>query len=206
MSRRTANQAGFTLLEILVVLIVLGFLMLGLAEGTRFGLRAWDTESAITNRRADMDAMERVLRGAITDADPGDATEPVPFKGQLHTLAFVGRLPMSAGGAGNALVTRQADIALGVDDKHRLVLRWSPHPHAERLTKAPPPTETVLLDGVEQVAFGYQRRPEQGGGWVDTWDLQTLPLLVRITLTFPKGDRRHWPTIVAAPILARAEQ
>jgi general secretion pathway protein J len=203
MTRGTAKQAGFTLLEILVVLVVLGFLMLGLAEGTRFGLRAWDTETAMTARRADMDAMERVLRTTIAAADPGDVSEPVPFKGRLHTLSFVGRLPMSADGA---MVTRQADIALAVDEAQRLVLRWSPHPHAERLTKAPPPTETVLLDGVANVDFGYERRPEQGGGWIDTWDLQTLPLLVRITLTFPKGDRRHWPTILAAPVLGRAEQ
>ena len=35
---------GFTLLEILVALTVLGFLLAGLAQGVHFGLLAWGTE------------------------------------------------------------------------------------------------------------------------------------------------------------------
>lgn len=196
------GEAGFTLLEILVALVVLGFLLLGLAEGVRFGLRAWDTETKLVERGADMDAMERVLRGLIANADPGEANEQPPFHGKAHTASFVGRLPMAAGG----MVTRMADIGLGVDAKHRLVLRWSLHPHAERLTPAEPPHETPLLEGVDHVTFSYARAPDQGGGWVDTWELPTLPLLVRITLAFPKDDRRHWPTIEAAPMISRFEQ
>jgi general secretion pathway protein J len=200
--RHRAGTAGFTLLEILVALVVLGFLLVGLSEGVRFGLRAWDSESKLVDRGADMDAMERVLRGVIAVADPGDFNEQPPFHGTAHTAAFVGRLPISAAG----LPTRDADIALGVDTRHRLVLRWNPHPHAERLTRAEPPQETVLLEGVDNIAFSYLRAPDQGGGWVETWELQTLPLLVRMTLTFPEGDRRHWPTIEAAPMLSRSEQ
>ena len=204
LSPRAGRDAGFTLLEILVALVVLGFLMVGLAEGTRFGLRAWETETALVDRGADMDATERLLRALIETADPGDANEPVPFHGQPRTLSFVGRLPASASGLG---VTRNADMVLGVDAKRRLVLRWSPHPHAERLTRAEPPRETVLLEGVDHIAFGYARGPAPGGGWADTWDQQPmLPRLVRLTVTFPKDDRRHWPTLEAAPMLTRADQ
>jgi len=199
MKRDGRAQRGFTLLEILVALVVLGFLIVGLAEGVSFGLHAWDSQEAFLNRHADMDAMERVLRGLVATADPGGVNEPAPFHGQAHTLAFVARLPMSATG----LVTRSAEIGLGVDAKHRLVLRWSLHPHAERLTPPPPPQQTVLLDGVDHVDFRYFRQPSQGGGWVDIWNLQTLPELVRITVAFDGNDRRHWPTIEAAPMLSR---
>ena len=152
-TRAVTDQGGFTLLEILVALLVLGFLLLGLSEGVRFGLRAWDTETKLVDRGADMDAMERVLRGLIVAADPGDFNEQPPFHGTSHTVAFQSRLPTS----GTGLVTRAADIGLGVDAKHRLVLRWSQHPHAERLTRPEPPHETVLLEGVDQVAFSYLR-------------------------------------------------
>jgi general secretion pathway protein J len=203
-ARPTHRQAGFTLLEVLVALVVLGFLLLGLAEGTRFGLRAWDTETALVERGADMDATERLLRRLIEAADPGDVNEPVPFHGQPRTLTFVSRLPASVAGA---FVTRSAEVALGVDQKHRLVLRWSLHPHAERLTKADPPRETVLLEGVDHLAFDYQRAAAQGGGWVETWDQRpTLPMLVRVTVVFPKDDRRHWPAIEAGPMLSRSDQ
>jgi general secretion pathway protein J len=192
-------QRGFTLLEILVALVVLGFLVVGLAEGVSFGLHAWDSQEGFLNQHADMDATERVLREMVATADPGELNEPTPFRGQPHTLAFVARLPMSASG----LVTRSADIGLGVDAKHRLVLRWSLHPHAERLTPLPPPQQTVLLEGVDHVDFSYFRQPRQGGGWVNIWNLPTLPQLVRITVAFDGDARRHWPTIEAAPMLSR---
>ncbi len=199
-----ASEAGFTLLEILVALVVLGFLMRGLAEGTRFGRRAGETATTLVDRGADMDAMERVLRALIEVADPGDVNDPVPFHGQPRTLTFVSRLPASAAGA---FVTRNAEMALGVDSKHRLVLRWSLHPHAERLTKPEPPQETVLLEGVDHIAFSYQRGQGQGGGWVETWEQQpTLPRLVRVTVEFPKDDRRHWPALEVGPMLTRADQ
>jgi hypothetical protein len=108
--------------------------------------------------------------------------------------------------AAGALATRNADIGFAVDARHRLVLRWSLRPHAERLTPRAPPRETVLLEGVDSIAFSYLRAPEQGGGWTDSWELPTLPLLVRITLGFPQDDRRHWPVIEVAPMLTRNEQ
>lgn len=188
-----------TLLEILVALVVLGFLVVGLTEGTNFGLHAWGNQERLVNRYADTDAMERVLRGLVAAADPGETDNPAPFHGQAHTLALVTRLPIAATG----LITRNAEVGLGVDDRHRLVLRWSLYPHAERLTPPPPPQQTVLLDGVDHVDFSYLPRPDQGGGWVNTWALPTLPQLVRITIAFAGDDPRHWPTIEVAPMLSR---
>ena len=42
MNRR---EAGFTLLEIIVALVVLGILLLTLSHGTRFGLSAFDRQA-----------------------------------------------------------------------------------------------------------------------------------------------------------------
>ena len=38
-------RRGFTLLEMLAVLAVLGLLLAGLSQGIRFGLRAWDMQA-----------------------------------------------------------------------------------------------------------------------------------------------------------------
>lgn len=200
--RPRGRQAGFTLLEILVALVVLGFLMVGLSQGVRFGLKAWDTESRLVSERADMDGVERALRDLVSEADPGEFNDPSAFRGEERTMSFPTRLPMPVAG----LPTRDVDIGLGVDASKRLVLRFSPHPHAERLVAATPPTEEVLLDGVDHIELSYLRWPAQGGGWVSTWGLQTLPLAVRIKLVFPEGDPRHWPEIVAAPMRARFEE
>jgi len=44
---------GFTLLEILVALAVFAFLVLGLTQGTRFGLAAWDRQARTVDRARD---------------------------------------------------------------------------------------------------------------------------------------------------------
>ncbi len=199
---RTNSQAGFTLLEILVALVVLGFLMVGLSQGVRFGLRAWDTESRLVATRADIDGVERVLRNLLEGADPGEFNEPPNFKGDAHILAFSSQLPVQLAG----LPVRDADLGLGLDMRHRLVLRWTPHPHAERLIAPALPVENVLLDGVEHIEFSYRRWPSQGGGWVSVWNQPTLPLQVSLKLEFAKDDRRHWPTMIVALMRARFEE
>jgi general secretion pathway protein J len=196
------SQRGFTLLEIVVALVVLGFLMVGLSQGVQFGLRAWDTESRMVNQRADMDGAERVLREVVSGADPGEFNDPSAFHGGARAMSFQSRLPLLAPG----LPTRDVDVALGVDGQHRLVLRSTPHPHAELLGPPPPALENVLLEGIDHIELSYLRWPQQGGGWVTSWALPTLPVMLRIKLVFPEGDHRHWPDIVSSLMRSRFEE
>jgi len=188
------GTAGFTLLEVLVALVVLGFLMLGLTQGTRFGLLAWDRQARGVDRRGDLDAVDRALRRLIEQAEPGAGTSPAPFAGESGALTFATELPLSAG----ALPTRRAEVELTVGAGHRLLLRWTPLLHAIRPT--PPPTQTTeLLSGVDGLELSYLG----DGGWVDSWKGPALPALVRIRIVFTKAQKRHWPDIVAAPLRER---
>lgn len=200
--QRASDERGFTLLEILVALVVLGFLMAGLTQGVRFGLRAWDTETKLVNSRADLDGVERVVRSVLQEADPGEFNEPSIFKGEPRLVTFYGRMPTTVRG----LPVREADLSIGVDAKHRMVLRWLPHPHAERLGPPILPVENVLLENVDHLEFSYRRWPNQGGGWVDKWELPTLPVMISLKIVFPKDDRRHWPTMVLAPMRSHSDE
>ncbi len=196
------HAAGFTLLEILVALVVLGFLMAGLAQGVQFGLRAWGVQTRKIAIGGDMDSIDRALRRLIEQADPGDPTEQQPpFTGHPHTVSLVTRLPLEATGG----PTRDALVALGVDGAHHLVLRSEPRPHAERLGPPPAARETVLLDNVDHVDFDYWTGGARGG-WSSDWENPVLPDLVRVTIDFMKGDHRHWPALLASPERDRGNQ
>jgi general secretion pathway protein J len=186
---------GFTLLEIMVALVVLGFLMLGLTQGTRFGLAAWDRQARTVAARSDLDAVDRALRRLIEQAEPGDDANPPHFAGGSGALAFATELPLAAG----ALPTRRAEVELAVDAAHRLVLRWTANLHAVRAAP-PPPQEAELLRGVDRLELGYLRPAASGGGWSSSWNGPVLPELIRIRILFAGADRRHWPDIVAAPL------
>jgi general secretion pathway protein J len=135
----------------------------------------------------------------MTHIDPGGGRNPLQIEGDAGQLQFVSRLPDAA-----ALQTRRAEMVLLVDDHHRLVLRWRPLLHELRFGDPPDPTDTVLLDKVEKLEIAYWA-PDDGSnqpaGWRDDWNSPYLPFIVRLRLTFPKGDRRRWPTISVAPLL-----
>lgn len=200
-----AAQAGFTLLEILVAVVVLGFLLAGLAQATRFGLRAWTTQARMIDRRADLDAADRTLRTLLGGLDPGYRVDPPNIVGTAHGLAFTASLPEGAALAAG-VTERRMDVLLTVDSRHRLLLRWTPALHARRLAP-PPPHETVLLEGVARIDLAYWR-DEGGGGWADVWDGRVPPVLIRVGFVFVPGRGAGpgaWPPVVVAPRRAPAD-
>ena len=62
----SGQQSGFTLLEMLVALVVLGFLMVGLTQGVRAGLTMWGAQARRVGETADLDAGARVLRRLLS--------------------------------------------------------------------------------------------------------------------------------------------
>ena len=184
-----AATAGFTLLELLVALVVLGFILAGLAGGTRFGLRAAKSQARLSAGRGELDAVDRTLRTIVTEADP-----TARLQGTAGTMALVSGLPEGAGLGGGT-----ADIGFGLDGSHRFVLRWTPHPPGSAARPAPSPQQVVLLEGISGVRCSYWST-SGAAGWTDAWDQPTLPALVRLRIVFPTGDPRHWPDIVAAPM------
>jgi len=187
---------GFTLLELIVALTVLGFVLVALSQGIHFGLLAWGAETRLTGGNEDLDTLDNTLRHVIEGMDPGDDLDPAPFTGGREQLDCTTTLPAAAG----VLPSRHMRAALLVDSEHRLVLRWQPYLHARRIGSEPAMTNTELVRGVAGIELAYWR---PAGGWTGTWGSPDLPTLVRIHVRFLPGDQRHWPDIVAAPRLDR---
>ncbi len=192
---RVLGEAGFTLLEVLVSLVVLGFILAGIAGGVQFGQRAAATQARSIASHADMGGAERLLRRLVADMDPGDGAEST-VTGGANSLAFTTALGDAAAALG---VAGEADVGIGVDEGHHLVLRWTPALHAFRLGPAPRPATAVLLDGVDRVDFAYWGRGAGGAGqWLSAWHEKDLPPLVRVRLRFMPETHRNWPDIIAA--------
>ncbi len=190
------KTAGFSLLEMLVALTVLGFILVGLAQGMHFGLLAWSTETRLSAGNTDLETVDTTLRQLIEGAAPGDDLDPAPFIGSRERLGCITALPDLAG----PTLHRRIQAIIMVDAHHRLVLRWRPYVHATPLKPLPAPTDNVLLNNVAQLHIAYW---QPGGGWLDAWRSSDLPALVRVHVAFVSGDPRRWPDIVAATRLDR---
>jgi len=195
------RQTGFTLLEMLVVLVVLGFLVAGLTQGVRAGLALWGAQTRRIGETGELDAGARILRALLSRiwAPPSGGSAPgaagaTEIRGRPDSLAFVGDLPTGLG------TTRRADITLELS-KGRLVLRWTPRLHELSSTPAPEPIETELIRGVDRLDLAYWGSPSAGepAGWQAQWSGPDIPELIRLRLGFASGDRRRWPDLIAAP-------
>jgi general secretion pathway protein J len=192
------RDSGFTLLETLVALVVLGLLVVGLTHGVSTGLALWQAQSRRIGEAADLDAAARTLRNLLSgipttpsgDAAPGAAT----FDGSTSRLHFVGDLPTGLG------TTQRADIDLELR-RGQLVLSWTPHRHEISSAPPPKPVETGLVRGVARVELAYwgAAAPDQPAAWQGQWQGPQLPELIRVRVAFAKRDRRHWPDLIAAP-------
>jgi len=184
----TRRQAGFTLLEMLVALVVFGLVMASLAQSFRFGLTAWSAGPRHSAQPEALAALDLALAPIIAQAQPGS------FTGQPNGLAFTTRLPAGAG-LGGAL----ADVAITNSPGGVLVLRYTRHPPGIPLGPPPAPLIEPLATGVAGFRAAYLG-PQSGGApaWTSTWKQSAgLPLLIRLHIDLFSGA--NWPDLVAAP-------
>src|SRR5690348_3584366 len=89
-----SRESGFTLLEVLVTLVVLGLLMVTLTQGTRVGLRAWAMDGNVAQRVNGLETTDRALRQLIERALPQDMrSNDGGLVGDAHTVSFTTTLP-----------------------------------------------------------------------------------------------------------------
>ena len=191
---KATGNAGFTLLETLVSLVVVGLILSGLAQGFRFGIAAWEAQGRILAGGGDLDSVDRGLRRLVTRMDPaGDEAHP-PLRGGAGGMSFTAPLPDAVAVPG----TRRAGMRLALDGD-RLVLTWAPAPHATPLGPLRT-SETELLRGVERLELDYFGPAGQAPpAWRSEWAAPRLPALVRLHIVFKAGDPRRWADLVEAP-------
>jgi general secretion pathway protein J len=187
--------AGFTLLEVMAALVVLGLILAGLSIGLRFGQQALVAQARDTTVENQVGPVDTALRSLVAKAWPGSVGAEARFAGTARTLSFRTMMPESL----TAQRTRDADVTIGVDQAHRLYLAWLPW-YRNWIVPKPLPSRIDLLANVDHVEFAYWDPSLHlpPGGWVTAWVGTTVPKLLRIRLVFTKDAGLRWPDIVVA--------
>lgn len=178
---------GFTFIEVLVTIVVLGLLGTSLFQGTRLGLAAWATTARRQHDLMLKEAAEQLLRDIISRMIRRvDGT--TSLTGTQGSMAFYSRsrepTPIMQA---TRLADGQTAIAIGLDASHRLLLR-------ELIADRDKFQETVLLNDVVRLTIGYWR----ADSWLSEWRSVDLPRLVRIEYRLQGREGRQWPPMIIA--------
>ena len=107
MKRRPRAARGFTLLELLVAMTLLGLLAGLLFGGLSFGVRVWEKGDAELQKMAELQIAQGLIRRLISRARISDLAEiedddAAMFEGTADAVRFIGPAPAQSlpGGSG----------------------------------------------------------------------------------------------------------
>jgi general secretion pathway protein J len=194
--------AGFTLVELLVALVVLGFILAAVAGGIRFGNRAWETSAVRSAAIEDVAVAQRFLRHRLGEvmtlsADIGGTPRQIGVTGDATHLRFTAPWlsPVGSGGLYLFEIGRTTNRSLG--------LGWTLlHPELAEASGPRRDGERNLLTEIESVNIRYFGDLDFADtpGWQTSWtDPVFPPRLVAIDISFAADDPRSWPTLIVAP-------
>lgn len=186
-----SSAAGFTLVELLVVMTVLAGILALLMGALQLNVRAWETGADIVAQNEDRRAISRTLRRIGERSVAAFFLERgrprFVFHGDNQQLRLVTRLPLGAGPNSDQPVIAWLSLVpeeiagRGVVSR-TLVLDWLPWPGFRgALPERADAHRSVLLDEVTAFAISYLSN-DRPSSWLSNWDrADDLPRLLRLT-------------------------
>ena len=206
------GKRGFTLLELMISLAIMGGVLLIIFGALRVGTRAWEKgEKDVTvhqRQRAVLGLLSQQIASAcIYEIKMGD--NAFYFKGSEGTMEFVSRSPIVPGALTGVVFVKYMIQEGDGDGKKQLKLyeKDAGFLKVEDVESQRDEDLFILIPGIEDLQFEYLKGDEDKSetDWQASWDPSEekgLPLAVKIVL---KQDEETAPINLIVPIWCQEE-
>jgi general secretion pathway protein J len=201
------RESGFTLLELVVAMTILGTMMLLLYSGLSFALRSWDVGDAVGRGSADRRIGENFVRRELSELFPmrwKDSTRlRFAFEGKPQSLMFVSSRPAGITAGGLSLVGLEVTGDARSGERSLVMRRAMPDDNAESFAPLDQAEATVMIAGVDSVEFSYfgAENDFTDPKWQDDWPYPArVPQMVRLVVR--RADGTLLPEMVVRVMLS----
>lgn len=208
-----STSFGFTLLELMISLTILGLILVIVFGALRIGVRAWEKGE----KDVDIHQRERVVLNlvkaqlaSVSAAEiTGKEADQFLFKGEAESMSFVSDLPIvPTNMSGMVYVEYRIERADRKKKGYKLIVYEKSLAFIDKEKKMKDPEESEFFDLIQtarDIRFEYLQYPENDqdpAEWRESWDSEKNegnPIAVRIVL---QQDKMSAPLTVIARIEA----
>lgn len=203
------NANGFTLIEMLIAISLLGIMVVLLFASLRIAAESWNSgEAKISevNKKAvvyqffkrhlsNVKPLPAIQDNPTQQSQEQDAQEPpkLAFQGLPQSIRFVSALP--AASARKGLQIFQVEL----DPRQPSILKVTLSPYRQTENNSADPEPVVLLERIKNFKISYLGSATDAndgtGSWLDNWqDAAQLPKLVKVGIALEDGS--FWPDMI----------
>lgn len=209
------KESGFTLIEVMITLVVLGFVLMIIFGAFRLGLSAWERGESSKEEYQRIRIASQMISQQLKSIVPykiknkGAGGDYLAFEGKAHSLKFVSAFPIRARQI-EGLVFASYEFKEDGKEGGRLVLSEQRVLNKDFMEEGFKEDAAVpLVEGISQVRFEYYRegdpQKDQTGEWVEEWigkDEKDLPKRLKATITFKGKDGKESSLMLTPSISA----
>jgi len=200
------KQAGFTLLEVIVVFTLLAMIMAMIFSGIDSGRRMVAKGEAKITAINEIRVIQNIIRHQVSRAMPiavdmTDEGEMIKFIGEPRRIVYVSQMPGYLGSGGPHIQELQL-----VDERDGMVLQYrhglvSNYDEEDEFSPFEESEPMVLLENISEGAFEFieldeEREPTE---WLTELENGVdMPLMVRLDLTMNENAKQSWPILQMA--------